>query len=131
CAEWGVRIALDQRKAIARVRAETARSAARSGRAFLLAKKKQAAALSALGGAAHADADAAYAKLAGRARAARKRPPPPGEVGARMLLDAVFLVAQRRGAGFRKAAKLAAARLGKSGYLVTVTGPWPPYHFVS
>src|SRR5262245_4159587 len=127
CSEWGLRVALDERNALKKVRETIANDtrALASGRAFLVAKKKQADAVRALGGTARADADELYDALAGRARDARKRPPPAGAVGARMLLDAVFLVPRSRAAGFRKAAQAAAARLHKGGYAVTITGPWP------
>ena len=51
-------------------------------------------------------------------------------MASRLLLDAAFLVAHARRASFRAAAERAAARLGRDGYDLTLTGPWPPYNFV-
>jgi hypothetical protein len=47
-----------------------------------------------------------------------------------LLLDAVFLVARARASSFRAFAKTQARRLAPEGYLISMTGPWPPYSFV-
>jgi hypothetical protein len=54
-----------------------------------------------------------------------------GAPGRIVLLDAAFLLPARRAAAFRAAVRAAAGRLARRGIEVTLTGPWPPYHFVS
>ena len=52
------------------------------------------------------------------------------EVAARVLLDAVFLVPARGARRFQSAVERAQTSLAENGCEVTLTGPWPPYHFV-
>ena len=47
------------------------------------------------------------------------------------LLDAAFLVRRGQAKPFQAAARKAKARLGRDGYELTLTGPWPPYNFVA
>jgi hypothetical protein len=47
-----------------------------------------------------------------------------------LLLDAAFLVPQRRRTRFRTTLGREAVRLQEQGYGLTVSGPWPPYSFV-
>jgi hypothetical protein len=53
------------------------------------------------------------------------------DAAAGLLLDAAFLVSARRTAGFKKALEGAAQGLLRDGCRVSLTGPWPPYSFVS
>ena len=53
------------------------------------------------------------------------------DAAAGLLLDAAFLVSARRTAAFKKALEAAAQGLLRDGCRVTLTGPWPPYSFVS
>jgi hypothetical protein len=48
-----------------------------------------------------------------------------------MVLDAAFLVPRRAARRFRAAAGDAARTLAARGFALSVTGPWPPYHFVA
>jgi hypothetical protein len=50
--------------------------------------------------------------------------------GSRLLLDAAFLVPARRAAAFRASARRHAKALERSGLAFSLTGPWPPYHFI-
>jgi hypothetical protein len=52
------------------------------------------------------------------------------EAGARLLLDAAFLVAKGDAAAFEAALAEGAGRLAACGCAATLTGPWPPYNFV-
>ena len=47
-----------------------------------------------------------------------------------VLLDGAFLVPRSRATAFRALVTREARRLGRVGYQVTVSGPWPPYTFV-
>lgn len=51
--------------------------------------------------------------------------------GATVLLDAVFLVPRARTTTFRAAVKRAARDAAAMGGDIALSGPWPPYHFVS
>src|SRR5439155_594748 len=60
----------------------------------------------------------------------RRLRPDSVEGAARLLLDAAFLLTPSRAARFKKVARAAATRLGRRGYELTLSGPWPPYNFV-
>ena len=130
--EWGVRLLLDEPRALARA-AASAKGEAKgaSGTAFLLRKKKQrdlSREVIERGGERGA---ALFDELSRRADDARRRPPPPGPAGRRALLDAAFLVRRSQAKPFQAAARKAAARLERDGYELTLSGPWPPYNFVA
>jgi hypothetical protein len=131
--EWGVRIRLDAAEARARVRERAAKSTgdAPSGTRFLLQKKQEQQAVRDALQQGRTGVDAAFETLAALADDARRRPPDAGEVGARLVLDAAFLVAPARLPRFKAAAKKAAASLAPHGYALTLSGPWPPYNFVT
>ena len=75
------------------------------------------------------DVNTAFESLANVADDARRRPPDSVEGAARLVLDAVFLLPPRRLARFKKVARATATRLGRHGYELTLSGPWPPYNF--
>jgi hypothetical protein len=50
--------------------------------------------------------------------------------GARLLVDAAFLVPVARTKAFRAALRREARALGASGVALAVSGPWPPYNFI-
>lgn len=131
--EWGVRIRLDAGEARARVRERAASSTgdATSGTRFLLLKKQEQQAVRDALEQGRSGVDSAYEALAGLADDARRRPPDAGELGARLVLDAAFLVAPAKLPRFKVAAKKAAAGLSPHGYALTLSGPWPPYNFVT
>jgi Gas vesicle synthesis protein GvpL/GvpF len=127
--EWGVRVTLD------RTRAVTAASGAggheASGVAYLARKKKHRDATIELVEHARETVDALYDRLAARSRLARRRPASElSAQGGPMLLDAAFLVPGARSASFRALAAREARALGRGGYGLTISGPWPPYTFV-
>jgi len=76
-------------------------------------------------------ATALFDELSRRADDSRRRPPPAGPAGRRVLLDAAFLVRRGRVKPFQAAVRKAATRLQRDGYELTLTGPWPPYNFVA
>jgi hypothetical protein len=126
--EFGVRVALDGKTA---ARRETSRAAGAGGVAYLTRKKAQRDAATEL--VAHAQETVAdlYDRLAKRARLSRRRSASelPMENGP-LLLDAAFLVPRAKARAFRADVARQARTLGRQGYLVTLTGPWPPYTFV-
>jgi Gas vesicle synthesis protein GvpL/GvpF len=128
--EFGVRVVLDRARAIAGGRRKNAPPRT-SGAAYLTRKKAQRDAAVELAERARETVAELYDRLAARARQARRRPAselpvPDGP----LLLDAAFLVARSRARTFRALAAREARALEKSGYGLTLTGPWPPYTFV-
>jgi len=130
--EWGVRLLLDEPRALERA-AAGARSEAKgaSGTEFLLRKKKQRDLSREVLERGGERATELLAELSRRADDARRRAPPPGPAGRRVLLDAAFLVRRGQVKPFQAAVRKAAARLGRDGYELTLSGPWPPYNFVA
>ena len=130
--EWGVRVRLDEGDARRRQvdRARRATAGVSSGTRFLVLKKEQQQAVREALARGREDVDAAFEALAGVADDARRRPPDAVEGAARLVLDATFLLPPARLARFKKVARTAATRLGRHGYELTLSGPWPPYNFV-
>lgn len=129
--EFGLRVELDE----GRARASLVRRIARAGEpgrgaAGLRQRQREWSAARELSGRARGVAAKLYDTLAAKAEQARRR----GEVGgvpeARLLLDALFLVAEKRSAGFAKAVDGATRRLAADGLDVSLTGPGSPYHFI-
>jgi hypothetical protein len=130
--EWAVRVSLDEKRAARRAeRAARARARGLSaGTRFLVRKQSTRAARGRLVAEGRTEVDAAFDALARVADDARRRTPDQDGVRTRLVLDAAFLVPEKRRARFRTTVSRAAARLGERGYDVTLTGPWPPYNFV-
>ena len=126
--EWGVRMLLDERRALAPIAAPAAAS---SGTEFLLKKKATKDARQRLVADALAEADRLFDALARAADDSRRRTPAVEGPTSRMLLDAAFLVPRRAARRFRQAATAAMRPLTDRGFKVSLTGPWPPYHFVA
>jgi hypothetical protein len=133
CREWGVRVQLDERRARAAARRSAATNAPRAARgtSFLLMRKAEHSGIRDILREARRQADGAFSTLAVSARDSVVRPPISREVAARVLLDAVFLVPAAQARSFRSAVNRLQAALSKSGCALTLTGPWPPYHFVA
>ncbi|HEV7785749.1 MAG TPA: GvpL/GvpF family gas vesicle protein [Thermoanaerobaculia bacterium] len=134
--EWGVRVRLDEARAREALAAESRQSAASSGGAgsgtsFLLRKKREQEASKDLAGRLRAEVDAGWTDLAAQAdEAIRRQPATAPEQGGKVFLDAALLVPANRAAELEAAVDRFATRVGSKGGEVTLTGPWPPYHFV-
>jgi gas vesicle protein GvpL/GvpF len=144
--EWGVRVALDRTRASAlatpvSTRRRNANGASRaapphgkddaSGLAYLSRKKAQRDASMELAVRAQETVAALYDRCAAHARLSKRRSP--GELpvsGGPLLLDAAFLVPRARSRSFETLVAREARALAGQGYLLTLTGPWPPYSFV-
>jgi len=131
--EWGLRVLIDELEALRSARADAQAVAAGGapGAAFLLRKKKESDATREVLQNARDRADELFEQLAARADDARRRPPPPGEVGKRVLLDAAFLLPRSRAKAFQNLVRATAKKLAGRHYQLTLTGPWPPYTFVA
>jgi hypothetical protein len=133
CAEYGVRLLWDQAKAKARAEAQVHRAGAgaKGGAGFLARKSQLRQVASALDEGARTAAAALFEELEALAESARRRAEVEGLAeGSRLLMDGVFLVKESRGARFGARLKSAARALEREGYSLSVSGPWPPYHFV-
>jgi len=131
CEEFGVRVSLDERAAL-RAAESRARRAAKpaSGAAFLARKRALRDTAREITVEARETVDDWHAALARAAREARRRAPVQQASGPRLLLDAAFLVRTEKNGAFRKAVERVRRGLGP-GYDLVLTGPWPPYNFVS
>jgi hypothetical protein len=47
----------------------------------------------------------------------------------RLLFDVAFLVPRKKAARFQKTAERQAQKISAAGYLLQLSGPWPPYSF--
>jgi len=129
--EWGVRISFDPAAARGASPSGPGDGAGpASGRDFLVRKKERREAAAELARSAEQAVEEVYRALAARARDARRREPIP-EAGARLLLDAAFLVPRDGAAAFEAALAESAGRLAACGCAATLTGPWPPYNFLA
>jgi len=115
----------------ARRRADGARPGkTASGTSFLLRKKTEKDAVRLAIEEALSEGERIFSELAGSAVDARRRTPVQSNTAIRVVLDAAFLVPEKQARSFRKAVA-AQARAHGDGYDVALTGPWPPYNFVS
>jgi hypothetical protein len=129
--EWGVRVHFreDEARRQALASAQDGPRPA-SGTSFLQRKKAEKESARDLAGKVRIEAQSAYDELARHAVEAQRREPAPGEAGARLLLDAAFLVPSGDGEDFETAVRHQAERLAGHSCEVTLTGPWPPYNFL-
>jgi hypothetical protein len=105
--------------------------AASAGMSYLSEKKAERDAAVELAEHARQTVAGLFDRLAARSRQARRRSASEMPMqGSPLLLDAAFLVPRTRAAGFRALAAREARALGRLGYHVVLTGPWPPYTFV-
>ncbi|HEY4883621.1 MAG TPA: GvpL/GvpF family gas vesicle protein [Myxococcales bacterium] len=130
--EWGLRVLLDEAAALRRARDEVqAVAPGAPGAAFLLRKKKEHDLAREVIEHARDRAEGLFELLAIQADDARRRPPPPGEIGKRVLLDAAFLLQRKKAKAFQTKVRAEAKKLADRDYQLTLTGPWPAYTFVS
>lgn len=131
--EWGVRVRLDDARAREVLAREMERETGKpsGGTAFLLRKKLEQDAARELASRLRAEMDETFAELAeGAAESLRREPAASPEQGGRLLLDAAFLVPAGQSGDFEARVERCASRLAPRACEVTLTGPWPPYHFI-
>ena len=129
--EWGVRVLLDERRAVAHARAQLprARGARGAGATFLARKKAERDLARELVVTGRRAMGPLHAQLAAEADASRRRGPVEAEAGTRLLLDAAYLVAVGDATRFKAAVDRIKRAVAPTGYDVTLTGPWPAYTF--
>ena len=127
--EWGVRVVLDRSRAAGGAKKAASRDA--SGAAYLTRKKAQRDEVLELAEHARDTVAALFDRLASRAKDATRRSVSelPVQSGP-LLLDAAFLVPRSRAKSFQALVAREAKSIAKSGYGLTLSGPWPPYSFV-
>ena len=127
--EWGVRITaaiVDRRSANV-----DRRTAAASGRDYLEVKKRLRTEAPAPPRAIVKDVNGVLKALSRLASKTRDDKFPPPAKGRPYVTGALFLVKTRRRAHWKKQAARLAASIETHGRRMEITGPWPPYHFVS
>jgi len=119
--EWVVRVA-----AVART-PKPPRARSRSGTSYLMARASQPRGPLAPTPGARRVARELVAELKGLAEQVKRRP----SDAAHVLYDGALLVSRTREADLSNAVRQWAPRLAPVGCRVSLTGPWPPYSFVS
>ena len=122
--EWGVRVIAGE------IEAESARALS-SGRDYLQVKKRLNTQAAAPPRATVRTIDNALRSLGSLASRTRKETLPAAGRGRPYAAAASFLVAARRREMWKKQAAKIAAALSGQGHRLEMSGPWPPYHFVS
>jgi hypothetical protein len=127
--EWGLRLTWDEQGM--RRKVEQAHKRPASGADYLARKRDLLDVNRVQLDDARAEADRLYKAMAREATDARRRSATEAAApGSRLLLDAAFLVPTRKAGTFRTALRRQTRTLGKSGLVVSLTGPWPPYNFI-
>lgn len=101
-----------------------------SGTQFLERKLQARTAARDLGERARAAAEELFRSLSEAAVASVRKPAPVPGTGTRLLFEAAFLVRRDATPAFEERVAAASRALAEAGCAVTLTGPWPPYHFV-
>jgi Gas vesicle synthesis protein GvpL/GvpF len=123
--EWGLRLTWDEK--VARETVDRAHTQPATGTAFLSRKRDLLNVNRVQLSAARAEADRLFRAMAREATDARRRKATEQAVpGSRLLLDAAFLVPAGKAGAFRAALRRNSTTLGRSGLVVSLTGPWPP-----
>jgi hypothetical protein len=144
--EWGLRLTFDETavrdpiesaarsatKGAPRSAPASGKLGATSGTAYLARKRDLLEVTRGQLQAARREAERLFKELKKEAADSRRRnETEQASAGARLLLDAAFLVPASRGRAFRAAVARHAKTIGGSGIVVSLTGPWPPYNFIS
>ncbi len=131
--EWGLRLTWDEQAARAAVeKAHSGTARGPSGSAYLARKRDLLDVNRSQLTGARAEATSLHKGLAKYATdAVRRTATEQAAPGSRLLLDAAYLVPAGSGAAFRRAVKQAARGLRPTGISAALTGPWPPYNFIS
>jgi hypothetical protein len=128
--EWGLRVAFDEKAA--RAAAAQRRVPDGSGVAYLARKRDLLHVERAQLSAAQHEADRLYRAMSREATEVRRRTATEQATpGSRLLVDAALLVPARRAAAFRSALRKNARQLAATGIVISLTGPWPPYNFIT
>ena len=130
--EWGVRVVLDPAYRPAVKRRTSVGAPPSPGVAYLALKKAQRDHAGERVQRARTTIADLYDRLQARASASRRRAATewPAQ-GGPLLLDAAFLVPRSRSGQFRALVGRQSKALATHGYQLVLSGPWPPYTFIS
>jgi hypothetical protein len=133
--EWGVKI-YAARGAMTSTSASAEDGGETGGRAYFLRKKRDEIARGEAAGAVRAAAEACHAELAAAAVGAARLRISEGAAGGRetdhdLVLNGAYLVPDAEAHRFHATAGDLARRYASLGLSLDLTGPWPPYNFVS
>ena len=123
--EWGIRLTIQPGELPAAPPAYIAGS----GRDYLEAKKIRRRQSTRASGVAHKEASRALSSLSKMAERTRRQKAV--GIGSETVLQAAFLVSSRRANAWKARARTLGLQLAKRGCRIEITGPWPPYNFVS
>ena len=132
--EWGLRLTFDEAALRTGIEAKARKAAGPvpSGAGYLARKRDLLDVTRGQLSAARTEANRLFAFLKKEAAESRRRnETEQASAGARLLLDAAFLVPTSRTRAFRAAVGRHAKSIGARGLVVSLTGPWPPYNFIS
>jgi hypothetical protein len=132
--EWGLRLTFDE-AAVRNAVETTARKSVPgtpTGLSYLARKRDLLDVTRGQLQSARAEAERLFTALQAEVAESRRRSETEqASAGARLLLDAAFLVPASRVRAFRAAVARHARKIGAIGIVVSLTGPWPPYNFIS
>jgi hypothetical protein len=132
--EWGVRLTWDEhsvRAAVEKAHAPPGGSGEASGSAYLARKRDLLDVNRTQLAQARSEATKLHRLLSKHASdAVRRTSTEQAAPGARLLLDAAYLVPSKRGAAFRAELRRAGRALEAGGIRASLTGPWPAYNFI-
>ncbi|MEY2443143.1 MAG: hypothetical protein QOJ46_2569 [bacterium] len=132
-AEWGIKVFATSRAAAAEREDEAGTARSEAG-AYLERKRRDRAARERAQQEAHDCVQGVHERLAQESVAVAVNPPQQPEAHGRdaeMLLNAAYLVDDERRDALHSAVDELAAEHAAAGFAVELTGPWPPYNFVS
>lgn len=124
--EWGVRVTIAPAPA-----ASLVGKAGVSGREYLETKKRHRARTPAVTQGAAQTASSVFRGLGKLASSVSRQAFPPVPTGRALVAGASFLVPVARRAAWKKQVARASEALTETGSQLELTGPWPPYHFVT
>jgi hypothetical protein len=125
--EWGLRLTFDENTA----RAKVSRRLVESGTDFLARKRDVLGIDRTRVKEARSAANRVYKSMSRLASAVQRRTSLERTApGARLLLDAAFLVPVAKSGAFRSAVRQHVRELRPVGIAMSLTGPWPAYNFV-
>jgi hypothetical protein len=131
--EWGLRLTFDE-AAVRNAVESAARKAVKgapTGASYLTRKRDLLEVTRGQLQAARAEAERLFTALQKDVAESRRRSETEqASAGARLLLDAAFLVSASRVRAFRASVARHARKIGANGIVVSLTGPWPPYNFI-
>lgn len=133
CLEWGAKVFCDARAPEPEAVNDSEPSESR-GTAYLQQRQHERALVAQAGEVRARCVEVVHERLGARARASTTNPPQRPEVHGReltMLLNGAYLVERDRVAEFREAARALQEEWRGEGFTIELTGPWPPYNFVS